>query len=84
MKIIGYVRSDFVSKKDGKKVEGYATFISEPIPAEADGGGVRVEEVYLSLAKLDSLSMDLPSLLGHEVSLLYNKYGTVARIEVSK
>ena len=66
MKIIGYRRSDFVTK------EGRIYLATEI--ASQNGEGVFVRDMYLSDAKMAELKINLHDLMGREVKIFYNEY----------
>ena len=71
MKVIGYKRSDFVTK-DGVSVTGlniYLTYAATGTDAE----GVVAERVYVSDAKL--AKSGYKPRVGDEVNIMYNRFG---------
>ena len=80
MKLIGYRKSDFVTK-DGVPVTGYNVYIATEINPRR-GGGVSVERDYLSDTKLSRENLKLDELLGHDIKVYYNRYGKIDSIVV--
>ena len=72
MKIIGYRRSDFVTK-EGRPVTGCRICLATEI-ASQNGEGVFVRDMYLSDAKMAELKINLHDLMGREVKIFYNEY----------
>ena len=72
MKIIGYRRSDFVTK-EGRPVTGCRIYLASEI-ASQNGEGVFVRDMYLSDAKMAELKINLHDLMGREVKIIYNEY----------
>ena len=72
MKIIGYRRSDFVTK-EGRPVPGCRIYLATEI-ASQNGEGVFVRDMYLSDAKMAELKINLHDLMGREVKIFYNEY----------
>ena len=75
MKIIGYRRSDFVTK-EGRPVTGCRIYLATEI-ASQNGEGVFVRDMYLSDAKMAELKINLHDLMGREVKIFYNEYREV-------
>lgn len=71
-KIIGYRRSDFVTK-EGRPVTGCRIYLATEI-ASQNGEGVFVRDMYLSDAKMAELKINLHDLMGREVKIFYNEY----------
>ena len=63
MKIIGYRRSDFVTK-EGRPVTGCRIYLATEI-ASQNGEGVFVRDMY---------KINLHDLMGREVKIFYNEY----------
>ena len=72
MKIIGYRRSDFITK-EGRPVTGCRIYLATEI-ASQNGEGVFVRDMYLSDAKMAELKINLHDLMGREVKIFYNEY----------
>lgn len=80
MKIIGYTKSDFKSKT-GDEIHGYKIYgIDEDIAPEF-GEGKTCDQIFLTSWKIAELgNLDVPSLLGHNVNIGYNRYGKIKSI----
>ena len=77
MKLIGYENLDYVNKA-GARIEGarlYCTTKTNKII----GSGTR--DLFLSKAKIERNSIDLDSLIGEEIVLIQNDYGSLSHIE---
>lgn len=71
MKVIGYKRSDFVTK-DGVSVTGLNIYMTYPATG-TDAEGVVAERVYVSDAKL--AKSGYKPRIGDEVNIMYNRFG---------
>ena len=71
MKVIGYKRSDFVTK-DGVSVTGLNIYMTYPATG-TDAEGVVAERVYVSDAKL--AKSGYKPRIGDEVNSMYNRFG---------
>lgn len=82
MKIIGYSKSDFKTKT-GDEIHGYKIYgIDEDIAPEF-GEGKTCDQIFLTSWKISELgNLDVPSLLGHNVDIGYNRYGKIKSITV--
>ena len=82
MQVTGIKKSDFTGK-DGTVVTGYDVYLSDDIPANT-GMGQETQRVYMSDTKIAKNSIDINAIFGKEVSVLYNRFGKVERLEVLK
>lgn len=73
MTLVGYERSDFVTK-DGVHIEGCNVYLGVPIKPDR-GDGLRVERAYLTDRKAEMYDIDLPSLQGKEVEAMWTRQG---------
>lgn len=73
MKIVGYQRADFTAK-DGTEVKGCSVY-TEQVLSGKDVLGVKTDRFFLSDKKMKTMGLDLPSLVGKEVHILYNRFG---------
>lgn len=71
MKIIGYRRSDFVTK-EGRPVTGCRIYLATEIAPRT--GRASSSDMYLSDAKMAELKINLHDLMGREVKIFYNEY----------
>ena len=77
MKLIGYENLDYTNKA-GVHIEGarlYCTTKTHKIV----GNGTR--DLFLSKAKIERNNIDLDSLIGSEIVLIQNDFGSLSRIE---
>lgn len=79
MTVVGIQNVDYTNRNQ-QHVRGKYYYLSESIKPE-NGEGIKVERVFLSQAKLDSLSKQ-PE-LNSSVEIFYNKYGSITKIEVA-
>lgn len=79
MKIIGVEKNNFTVKETGVVVEGSNVYLSYPVDP-AKGKGVAAERIYITDSKAASMSVDLNSMIGKEVIVVYNRYGKVQNI----
>ena len=71
MKIIGYRRSDFVTK-EGRPSPAAASTSQRRLPPRT--GRASSSGIYLSDAKMAELKINLHDLMGREVKIFYNEY----------
>ena len=76
MKVIGYKRSNFVSK-EGNQITGIKVYCTYPLTGD-DADGVGCDSFYLSDAKLARCGYT--PLVGDEVNVSYNRFGKVEMI----
>lgn len=82
MKIIGYSKSDFTTKT-GDEVHGYRIYGIDEDISPAIGEGKTCDQIFLTTWKIAELgNLDVPSLLGHNVDIGYNRYGKIKSITV--
>lgn len=82
MRVIGFVKSDFVPRNSNEEIKGFSVFLTAPID-QASGKGVMADKVYLSQRRLDADGLDINSLIGKEVQIIYNKMGKIGKVIVS-
>lgn len=78
-KIIGVEVVNYVSKKTNKEVSGYRVHMTNPIDP-ANGEGDMCESAFLNSVAAQSILAVCPvleDLIGHEVRVIYNRYGRV-------
>ena len=75
VKVLGIQPTSFTAKDTGKVVTGIYLHVGQDIPAEK-GRGVSVERLFVSSAKLETLSFELA--VGQQIDLLYNRWGKIA------
>ena len=80
MKLIGAEKNDF-TLKTGEAIKGYNCYLSHPVDS-GRGKGVAVERIYITDSKLAANGIDILAVIGKDVTVLYNRYGKVARIAV--
>ena len=80
-KIIGLKIGGFVPKDGSPKVEGATVYVTEPLTGDKTSG-VEAWNFFMSQAKLDALGFTLK--VGQEVELLYNRYGKIHRLVLTK
>lgn len=81
MEIIGIEKVDYVSKKTNQPVKGLALYTVERIDSK-DGSGMRSERSYLSEDKAAALPEPLK--VGDDVTIVYNRYGSIATVIKNK
>lgn len=79
MKLIGYQKSDFITK-DGTEVKGYNLYFVEELNGK--GVGYSAERVYMSEGKLAKNNIAIDEIMNRKVELSYNRFGKVERILV--
>ena len=79
MKVIGIEKSSFTSKETGALIEGSNVDITYSID-QTKGKGVAAERIYITDAKASAMDVDLSTLVGKEVVVVYNRYGRVQSI----
>lgn len=75
--VLGYRRADF-SGRDKQMVKGCNVYIGDEIVH--DGTGLAVERLYISDNRASSMGVNLESLVGKNVTVLYDRRGRVASI----
>lgn len=73
MQLIGIKQVDYVSKKTGKPVRGCNLYLTDAMQDSADTKGIMCESEFLS----ETVMSPPWSLVGKQVLLVYNKYGSV-------
>lgn len=76
MTVVGIQNVDYTNRNQ-QHVRGQYLYLAEDIQ---NGVGIKVDRVFISKTKLDSLSKQ-PE-LNSSVEIFYNKYGNIAKIEV--
>lgn len=81
-KIEGIEKIDYISKKDGKHIEGIKLYISFPIKADR-GIGLKTDDIYLSKKSVEKMSCPLDeSIVGCDVDFVYNRFGGISDINL--
>lgn len=75
--ILGYRRADF-SGRDKQLVKGCNVYIGDEITH--GGTGLAVERLYISDNRASNMGVDLESLVGKNINVLYDRHGRVASI----
>ena len=79
-KIEGIEKIDYISKRDGNRVEGLKLYISFPIKAER-GSGRKTDNIYLSKKTVEKISCGLDeSIVGCYVDFVYNRFGGISDV----
>lgn len=76
MTVVGIQNVDYTNRNQ-RHVRGQYLYLAEDIQ---NGAGIKVDRVFISQTKLDSLSKKLE--LNSSVEIFYNKYGNITKIEV--
>lgn len=77
IKLVGWKRIEYVSKKTGKEVKGCEFYYETEIDAETSEG-VGVGSFYLSDERIDDLKCDLN--VGFNYKIYYNRFGGIEEI----
>ena len=81
MRVIGYLRSDFVPRGSTEEIRGFNVYLTVPVD-QSVGKGVAADRVYLSQRRLDMDGIDISSLVGKEIDVIYNRNGKIAKIKL--
>ena len=79
-KVIGVARNDFQIRGTDTQVTGVNIYLSDPIDLNK-GKGLSTEKIYLTDRKISDNRIDVDSLLGKQVRVLYNRFGKVEAVE---
>lgn len=80
-KVIGVARNNFQIRGTDTQVTGVNIYLSETIDS-SKGKGLSAEKIYLTDRKISDNRIDVDSLLGKQVRVLYNRYGKVEAVEI--
>lgn len=80
-KVVGIERVDYTSKKTNEPVLGYSIHL-EDLEERVEGYAVRKEYVSDKLLPKVLGNFDPEELLGRDVVVVYNRFGSVERINV--
>lgn len=85
MVIISARKYDFKDEKTGKQIQGYSCYgISENVSPSPDVYGWYVEKFSISTDAFVSLGIEQLIASGQEVLPVYNRYGKVANLSLTK
>jgi hypothetical protein len=85
MKVVGYAHYEGVNKETNISYSGVSVYVVSPIDPK-HGEGIRtLDKLNIPTQKVERLvPSGLPSLIGKEISVLYDQYKKVAAIEILK
>lgn len=80
VKLVGVKYVDYVSKRTGKKVQGYNLYFTE---SDVKGVvGLKVFESYVNVETYDSFFVNVS--IDSPVILFYNQYGNITSCQIDK
>lgn len=79
MRVVGYIESNFVPRNSEEEIKGYSVYLTLPID-QAGGKGMMTDKIYLSQRRLAADGLDINTLLGKDIQVIYNKMGKIAKI----
>lgn len=79
VKCLGIKRLDFVGR-DGVEVKGYTLWFCDPMPSSSAWMGVEVFHEFLCDEQVVQMGLDLPSLPGCDVEVVYGRKGRIEAV----
>ncbi len=80
MLCIGYKKVSFKAQ-DGSDILGYNIYLTEELVGN-NCIGQSCEKIFISSNKLNKLGLDVNSIYGSTVRVLYNRYGKIEELEL--